>query len=150
MTSVALNGTALDRAVLTHGFGGGWSEEDLEVRAGRISSTNEAGTMSEYGADLLRLWVSSAAVDTYVFPFPEEIFTAPLRRLPPDPVHSAHPAREPAGLRCGDPLAPAGRRPSVDLAGSWPVSSAAPTCREAYEALEFHRAQPHDQPVLRG
>jgi isoleucyl-tRNA synthetase len=77
MTSVALNGKAPYRTVLTHGF-----VMDVDTRK-KISKSAAGGYqkptdadhyVNKYGADLLRLWVSSVNFTDDV-PFSEEIFT---------------------------------------------------------------------------
>ena len=77
MTSVALNGVAPYRAVLTHGF-----VVDVDTKKkisksaqGAYQKPSEADHyVNKYGADLLRLWVSSVNFTDDV-PFSEEIFT---------------------------------------------------------------------------
>ncbi|MFM8364959.1 MAG: isoleucine--tRNA ligase, partial [Verrucomicrobiota bacterium] len=77
MTSVALNEKAPYRTVLTHGF-----VMDVDTRK-KISKSAAGGYqkptdadhyVNKYGADLLRLWVSSVNFTDDV-PFSEEIFT---------------------------------------------------------------------------
>ncbi|HET9522797.1 MAG TPA: isoleucine--tRNA ligase, partial [Terrimicrobiaceae bacterium] len=77
MTSIALNGTAPYRSVLTHGF-----VVDVDTRKKISKSAQDAYQkpsgadhyVNKYGADLLRLWVSSVNFTDDV-PFSEEIFT---------------------------------------------------------------------------
>ena len=77
MTSVAMNGVAPYRAVLTHGF-----VVDVDTKKkisksaqGAYQKPSEADHyVNKYGADLLRLWVSSVNFTDDV-PFSEEIFT---------------------------------------------------------------------------
>jgi len=76
MTSVALNGCAPYRKVLTHGF-----VVDVDTRkkisksaqGGYKKPTDAAHFVNKYGADLVRLWVSSVNFTDDV-PFSEEIF----------------------------------------------------------------------------
>ena len=77
MTSIALNGVAPYRTVLTHGF-----VVDVDTKKkisksaqGAYQKPSEADHyVNKYGADLLRLWVSSVNFTDDV-PFSEEIFT---------------------------------------------------------------------------
>jgi len=140
MTSVALNGTAPYRAVLTHGF-----VVDTDTRK-KISKSAQGGYqkpteaehyVGKYGADLLRLWVSSVNFTDDV-PFSEEIFTRlsdayrrirnTLRIL----LANLH------DYDAANPPAPA----DLTFVDRWILArlqEVVSTCREAYDALEFHR-----------
>jgi isoleucyl-tRNA synthetase len=140
MTSIALNGVAPYRAVLTHGF-----VVDVDTRK-KISKSAQAAYqkpsgadhyVSKYGADLLRLWVSSVNFTDDV-PFSEEIFTRladayrrirnTLRILLAN-LHDYDMAREP-------------RRENFTLVDQWILArlqTLIATCRDAYDKLEFHR-----------
>ena len=140
MTSVALNGTAPYRAVLTHGF-----VVDTDTRK-KISKSAQGGYqkpteaehyVGKYGADLLRLWVSSVNFTDDV-PFSEEIFTRlsdayrrirnTLRILLAN-LHDYDAAHPPA---------PA----DLTFVDRWILArlqEVVSTCREAYDSLEFHR-----------
>ncbi|CAM6031737.1 unnamed protein product, partial [Sphagnum compactum] len=88
MTSVALNGVAPYKCVLTHGY-----VVDVETRQ-KISKSNQGAPgyqkpteaehfIKTYGADIIRLWASSIQITDDV-PFSEEIFsrvTDSYRRL---------------------------------------------------------------------
>ncbi len=138
MTSIALNHAAPYRAVLTHGF-----VVDTDTRK-KISKSAQGGYqkptdadhyVSKYGADLLRLWVSSVNFTDDV-PFSEEIFTRlsdayrrirnTLRILLAN-LHDydATPAPD-----------------SLTFVDRWILArlqEVIATCNEAYESLEFHR-----------
>ena len=140
MTSIALNGVAPYRAVLTHGF-----VVDVDTKKkisksaqGAYKKPSEADHyVNKYGADLLRLWVSSVNFTDDV-PFSEEIFTRladayrrirnSLRILLAN-LHDYDSAREP-------------RRESFTLVDRWILArlqTLIATCRDAYQKLEFHR-----------
>lgn len=140
MTSIALNGVAPYRAVLTHGF-----VVDVDTKKkisksaqGAYQKPSEADHyVNKYGADLLRLWVSSVNFTDDV-PFSEEIFTRlsdayrrirnTLRILLAN-LHDYDGTREP-------------QRDHFTLVDRWVLAklqSLIATCRDAYEKLEFHR-----------
>lgn len=140
MTSVALNKTAPYRAVLTHGF-----VVDVDTKK-KISKSAQGGYqkpteadhyVGKYGADLLRLWVSSVNFTDDV-PFSEEIFTRlsdayrrirnTLRILLAN-LHDYDASVPPA----------AGELTFVDRWILARLQEVVSTCTEAYAALEFHR-----------
>lgn len=140
MTSVALNDCAPYRAVLTHGF-----VMDVDTRK-KISKSAAGGYqkptdadhyVNKYGADLLRLWVSSVNFTDDV-PFSEEIFTRlsdsyrrvrnTLRILLAN-LHDYDAANSPAPE-------------SLTFVDRWILArlqEVVATCLDAYEKLEFHR-----------
>jgi len=137
MTSVALNGVAPYRSVLTHGF-----VVDVDTRA-KISKSAQGGYakpteaehyVGKYGADLVRLWVSSVNFTDDV-PFSEEIFT----RLSDSYRRIRNTLRILlANLADSRPDAPA----EPTLIDRWILArlqQLVATCRDAYEKLEFHR-----------
>jgi isoleucyl-tRNA synthetase len=140
MTSVALNDCAPYRAVLTHGF-----VMDVDTRK-KISKSAAGGYqkptdadhyVNKYGADLLRLWVSSVNFSDDV-PFSEEIFTRlsdsyrrvrnTLRILLAN-LHDYDAANPPAPE-------------SLTFVDRWILArlqEVVATCLDAYDKLEFHR-----------
>ena len=140
ITSVAINGIAPYRAVLTHGF-----VVDVDTKK-KISKSAQGGYrrpseadhyVNKYGADLLRLWVSSVNFTDDV-PFSEEIFTRladsyrrirnTLRILLAN-LHDYEAAREAS-------------REGFTLVDRWILArlqALVSACRDAYEKLEFHR-----------
>lgn len=140
MTSVALNDRAPYRSVLTHGF-----VMDVDTRK-KISKSAAGGYqkptdadhyVNKYGADLLRLWVSSVNFTDDV-PFSEEIFTRlsdsyrrirnTLRIL----LANLH------DYDAGNPPAPE----SLTFVDRWILArlqDLTATCLDAYTKLEFHR-----------
>jgi isoleucyl-tRNA synthetase len=140
MTSVAMNKVAPYRAVLTHGF-----VVDMDTRK-KISKSAQGGYqkpteadhyVGKYGADLLRLWVSSVNFTDDV-PFSEEIFTRlsdayrrirnTLRIL----LANLH------DYDASQPPAPE----DLTFVDRWILArlqEVVATCAEGYESLEFHR-----------
>ncbi len=140
MTSVALNGKAPYRTVLTHGF-----VMDVDTRK-KISKSAAGGYqkptdadhyVNKYGADLLRLWVSSVNFTDDV-PFSEEIFTRlsdayrrvrnTLRILLAN-LHDYDAANPPSPE-------------ALTFVDRWILArlqEVVANCLEAYEKLEFHR-----------
>jgi len=140
MTSVAMNKVAPYRAVLTHGF-----VVDMDTKK-KISKSAQGGYqkpteadhyVGKYGADLLRLWVSSVNFTDDV-PFSEEIFTRlsdayrrirnTLRILLAN-LHDYDAVQPPAP---GD----------LTFVDRWILArlqEVVATCADGYESLEFHR-----------
>jgi isoleucyl-tRNA synthetase len=137
MTSIALNDEAPYRTVLTHGF-----VVDVDTRA-KISKSAQGGYqkpteaehyVNKYGADLVRLWVSSVNFTDDVA-FSEEIFT----RLSDAYRRIRNTLRILLGnLNDFDPAA-ATRPTLVDEWMQARLQELVATCRDAYEKLEFHR-----------
>jgi len=140
MTSIALNGVPPYRAVLTHGF-----VVDVDTRK-KISKSAQGGYakpteaehfVKKYGADLVRLWVSSVN-HTDDVPFSEEIFTRlgdAYRRI----RNTLRILLANGGTRAAGPAA-SGPLPLVDRWALARLQEVTTTCLEAYEKLEFHRA----------
>jgi isoleucyl-tRNA synthetase len=140
MTSVALNDVPPYRAVLTHGF-----VVDVDTKK-KISKSAQGGYtkptdadhyVKKYGADLLRLWVSSVNFTDDV-PFSEEIFqrlTDAYRRIRNTlRILLANLHDFPKGTT----VAPE----SLTLVDRWALArlqQVTENCRDAYEKLEFHR-----------
>ncbi len=76
MTSIALNGAAPYRTVITHGF---VVDKDTRKKVSKseqgtyVKPMNAEHFVNQYGADILRLWVSSVQYTDEV-PFGEEVF----------------------------------------------------------------------------
>ena len=73
MTSVALNGCAPYRTVITHGFVVDKDGQKISKSAEYKKPTHAEHFVDQYGADILRLWVSSVNYTDEV-PFGEEVF----------------------------------------------------------------------------
>lgn len=140
MTSVALNKTAPYRSVLTHGF-----VVDVDTKK-KISKSAQGGYqkpteadhyVGKYGADLLRLWVSSVNFTDDV-PFSEEIFT----RLSDAYRRIRNTLRILlANLHDYDASFPPSAT-DLTFVDRWILArlqEVVATCLEAYSALEFHR-----------
>ncbi|MEI6032743.1 MAG: isoleucine--tRNA ligase [Verrucomicrobiae bacterium] len=140
MTSVALNQCAPYRAVLTHGF-----VVDVDTKK-KISKSAQGAYkkpmdadhyVGKFGADLVRLWVSSVNFTDDV-PFSEEIFT----RLSDSYRRIRNTLRILlANLHDYDASQPP---PAEDLTfvDRWVLArlqEVVASCAEAYECLEFHR-----------
>lgn len=137
MTSVALTGEAPYKKVLTHGF-----VVDVDTRA-KISKSEQGGYkkpmtashfVQTYGADLVRLWVSSVNFTDDV-PFSEELF----KRLSDSYRRIRNTLRILLANQSDfDPAAP--QEPT--LVDRWlraRLQELIIHCRDAYEKLEFHR-----------
>ncbi len=141
ITSVALNHTAPYRTVLTHGF-----VVDVDTR--RKISKSEQGAyqkptdaqyfVNKFGADLVRLWVSSVNFADDV-PFSEEIFT----RLTDAYRRIRNTLRILLANLNGFDVVAYQRNPAdLTLVDSWLLArlrQVVSTCLEAYSKLEFHR-----------
>jgi isoleucyl-tRNA synthetase len=137
MTSVALTGEAPYRSVLTHGF-----VVDVDTRA-KISKSEQGGYkkpmtaahfVKTYGADLVRLWVSSVNFTDDV-PFSEELF----KRLSDSYRRIRNTLRILLANR-SDFDATAVQEPTlVDCWLRARLQELVAQCRDAYERLEFHR-----------
>ena len=140
MTSVAMNKVAPYRAVLTHGF-----VVDMDTRK-KISKSAQGGYqkpteadhyVGKYGADLLRLWVSSVNFTDDV-PFSEEIFTrlADAYRRIRNTLRILL-----ANLHDYDASQPPDAA-DLTFVDRWILArlqEIVATCSEGYDSLEFHR-----------
>ena len=140
MTSVALNGKAPYRTVLTHGF-----VVDVDTRQ-KISKSNQGQGgyqkpteadhfVKTYGADIVRLWASSVQFTDDV-PFSEEIFarlTDSYRRIR-NTLRILL-----ANLADFDPSAPAADPTPVDRWILARLQETVNSCLKAYEELAFQK-----------
>lgn len=141
MTSVALNGKAPYKTVLTHGF-----VVDVDTRQ-KISKSNQGAGgyqkpteadhfVKTYGADIVRLWASSVQFTDDV-PFSEEIFarlTDSYRRIR-NTLRILL-----ANLADHDASAPAAEPTAIDRWILARLQETVNTCRKAYEELAFQKA----------
>jgi isoleucyl-tRNA synthetase len=141
MTSVALNGKAPYKTVLTHGF-----VVDVDTRQ-KISKSNQGAGgyqkpteadhfVKTYGADIVRLWASSVQFTDDV-PFSEEIFarlTDSYRRIR-NTLRILL-----ANLADYDASAPAVEPTAIDRWILARLQETVNTCRKAYEELAFQKA----------
>ncbi|MEO6845905.1 MAG: isoleucine--tRNA ligase, partial [Chthoniobacterales bacterium] len=137
MTSVAMNGVAPYKAVLTHGF-----VVDLDGK--KISKSSEYKKplhaehfVGKYGADLVRLWVSSVNFTDDV-PFSEEIFT----RLS-DVYRRIRNTLRILLANCNGIEEDMSALAGCTLIDRWLLArlqQVISECRDAYSALDFHKA----------
>ncbi|MBV8376440.1 MAG: isoleucine--tRNA ligase [Verrucomicrobia bacterium] len=139
LTSVALNGKAPYREVLTHAF-----VVDMDSRR-KISKSDQGGYtkpteaehyINKYGADIVRLWVSSVNYTDEV-PFGEAMFgqladtyrrIRNTLRILLGNLHDFTPAKD--------------QVPDLGLIDRWAASrlqQLVQQCREAYQRYEFHK-----------
>ncbi len=140
MTSIALNHGAPYRTVLTHGF---VVDVDTKKKISKSAQgeykkpTDAEHYVGKYGADLLRLWVSSVNFTDDV-PFSEEIFT----RLSDSYRRIRNTLRILlANLHDFDASATVNPQ-DYTLVDRWALArlqELTATCRDGYEKLEFHR-----------
>jgi len=141
MTSIALYGVAPYKTVITHGFVVDRDGKKISKSSSYQKPMDAAHFVDQYGADIVRLWVSSVQFTDEV-PFSEEAFTRlgeayrlfrnTLRILLAnlsdfDPATATGPVHEDAGLTTID---------------RWVLSrlhQVTAACREAYDAYEFRR-----------
>jgi isoleucyl-tRNA synthetase len=140
MTSIALNGIAPYRGVLTHGF-----VVDMDTKK-KISKSAQGAYqkpsesdhyVNKYGADILRLWVSSVNFTDDV-PFSEEIFT----RLTDSYRRIRNTLRILLANLYDYDATRERRREKFTLVDRWILArlqTLIATCRDAYDKLEFHR-----------
>jgi len=137
MTSVALTGEAPYRKVLTHGF-----VVDVDTRA-KISKSEQGGYkkpmtathfVQTYGADLVRLWVSSVNFTDDV-PFSEELF----KRLSDSYRRIRNTLRILLANQSDFDPASAQEPTDVDRWLRARLQDLISQCRDAYENLEFHK-----------
>lgn len=137
MTAVALEGGSPYRTCLTHGF-----VVDVDTRE-KISKSAQGGYkkpteamhfVQAYGADLVRLWVSSVSFTDDV-PFSEEMF----HRLSDTYRRIRNTLRILLGNLCDHAPAATAVPTAIDRWILARLASVEKTCLEAYEAYEFHR-----------
>ncbi len=140
MMAVAIEGRAPYETVITHGF-------VTDVDGNKISKsaagsyqkpTNAEHFVGHYGADLVRLWVASVDYTNDV-PFGEEIFkgVGDVYRRIRNTLRILL-----ANLGGFDPERDAVAREEMPVVDRWilhRLQEVITTCREAYEAYEFHR-----------
>lgn len=140
MMSVAYRGKAPYKAVMTHGF---VVDKDTRKKTSKSDDakkgkpTDASYFYGKYGADILRLWVSSVDWQTEV-PFGEDLFkqiAEPYRRL-------RNTLRILLGNLDGfDPTSPVGVN-ELTLVDRWileRLNDVVAQCRTAYEAYEFRK-----------
>ncbi len=140
MTSIASRGTAPYKTVMTHGFVVDKDKKKISKSdaAKKGKPTDAAYFYGKYGADILRLWVSSVDWQTEV-PFSEDIFAQvsdPYRRL-----------RNTFKILLGNladfnPATDTIDADQLPLADRWileKLQTLVETCTEAYQEFEFRK-----------
>ncbi len=143
MTSVALYGVAPYETVITHGFVVDRDGKKISKSSSYQKPMDAGHFVGKYGADIVRLWVSSVQFTDEV-PFSEEAFTRlgeayrlfrnTLRILLAN-LNDFDPAQAPA-------TASAAAREAFTPVDRWVLSrlqGVIATCREAYDAYEFRK-----------
>ncbi len=138
LTSIALTGEAPFRAVLTHGFVVDTDGKKFSKSGAYQKPTGVQHFVNKYGADLVRLWVSSVNFTDEV-PFSESAFEQlgetyrrlrnTLRILLAN-LYDFEPAKH---------RAPTEAFTFVDCWILHELQNIIRTCRDAYESFEFHR-----------
>jgi isoleucyl-tRNA synthetase len=137
MTAVAIEGGSPYGTCLTHGF-----VVDVDTRE-KISKSAQGGYkkptdamhfVEKSGADLVRLWVSSVNFTDDV-PFSEEMFN----RLGDTYRRIRNTLRILLGNLCDHDPQAAGEPTAIDRWILARLAAVAQTCREGYDAYEFHR-----------
>lgn len=141
ITSVAMNGRSPYKECLTHGF-----VVDVDTRKkisksaqGQYAKPTEAEHfVNKHGADILRLWVSSVNYADEV-PFGEEMFArlAETYRRVRNTLRILLANLGDFDARCD--MAPDKDLPFVDAWVLNRLQEVIATCRQAYEAFEFHK-----------
>ncbi len=140
VTSVAMNKVAPYRAVLTHGF---VVDVDTKKKISKSAQgaykkpTDADHYVGQYGADLLRLWVSSVNFTDDV-PFSEEIFT----RLSDSYRRIRNTLRILLANLHDYDLSDPPAEEALTFVDRWILArlqEVVATCREAYRDLEFHK-----------
>ena len=138
MTSVAMYGEAPYRTVITHGFVVDKDGKKISKSSSYQKPMDAEHFVGAYGADVVRLWVSSVNFTDEV-PFSEEAFTRlgeayrlfrnTLRILLAN-LHDFDPAKH---------AVPASAFTAIDRWVLSRLQSVIATCREAYDTYEFRR-----------
>ncbi len=138
MTSVALYGEAPYKTVITHGFVVDKDGKKISKSSSYQKPMDAEHFVGKYGADIVRLWVSSVQFTDEV-PFSEEAFTrlGEAYRLFRNTLRILL-----ANLSGFDPARDAVSGESLTLIDRWVLSrfqGVIGTCREAYDAYEFRK-----------
>jgi isoleucyl-tRNA synthetase len=138
MTSVAMHEAAPYKTVITHGFVVDKDGKKISKSSSYQKPMDAGHFVGKYGADIVRLWVSSVQFTDEV-PFSEEAFTrlGEAYRLFRNTLRILL-----ANLNGFDPAKDSAPRESWTLVDRWVASrlqGVIATCREAYDAYEFRR-----------
>ena len=138
MTSVAMHGQAPYKTVITHGFVVDKDGKKISKSSSYQKPMDAGHFVGKYGADIVRLWVSSVQFTDEV-PFSEEAFTrlGDAYRLFRNTLRILL-----ANLSDFDPARDAADSAALTAVDRWVLSrlqGVVTVCREAYEAFEFRR-----------
>ena len=138
MTSVAMHGCAPYKTVITHGFVVDKDGKKISKSSSYQKPMDAGHFVGKYGADIVRLWVSSVQFTDEV-PFSEEAFTrlGEAYRLFRNTLRILL-----ANLNGFDPAQHTAPRAEWTLVDRWVMSrlqNVIATCREAYDTYEFRR-----------
>ncbi len=138
MTSVAMHGQAPYKTVITHGFVVDKDGKKISKSSSYQKPMDAEHFVGKYGADIVRLWVSSVQFTDEV-PFSEEAFTrlGEAYRLFRNTLRILL-----ANLSDFDPAQHTAPREAWTMVDRWVMSrlqGVIGTCREAYDAYEFRR-----------
>ncbi len=136
LTSVALNGVAPYRTVITHGFVVDKDGKKISKSAQYKKPTHAEHFVNQYGADILRLWVATVQYTDEV-PFGEDVFKQVAERY--------RGFRNVLRILLANGRNTLGSDVKADLAGAttidrWMMSrlqEVTAKCRHAYEAYDF-------------
>ena len=138
MTSIALHGVAPYKTVITHGFVVDKDGRKISKSSSYEKPMDAEHFVNKYGADILRLWVSSVNYTDEV-PFSEEMFT----RLADTYRRIRNTFRILlANLGDFDPSLHSVTRESLTFVDRWILARThglIRACTDAYEAYEFHK-----------
>jgi len=138
MTSVGMHGCAPYKTVITHGFVVDKDGKKISKSSSYQKPMDAGHFVGKYGADIVRLWVSSVQFTDEV-PFSEEAFTrlGEAYRLFRNTLRILL-----ANLNGFDPSQHTAPRAEWTLMDRWVMSrlqNVIATCREAYDTYEFRR-----------
>ncbi len=141
MTSVGLHGVAPYRTVITHGFVVDKDGTKISKSSSYQKPMDAEHFVGKYGADVVRLWVSSVQFTDEV-PFSEEAFTrlGEAYRLFRNTLRILLANHSDLPIEAAD--RPLLDEPGLTTLDRWVLSrlqNVITTCREAYDAYEFRR-----------
>ncbi len=134
LTSIAINGVAPYKEIVTHGWTVDGQGKVMHKSLGNAISPQD--TLKEYGADILRLWVSSADYTQDM-----RLSKPILKQLSDTYLKIRNTARYILGNLDGfDPnhLVPVSERTALDRWAMAELNGLVAKCRAAYDGYEFH------------
>ena len=135
LTSIAVNGIAPYKEIITHGWTVDGQGKAMHKSLGNAISPQE--TIKEYGADIFRLWVSSADYTQDM-----RLSKPILKQLADTYLKIRNTARYILGNLAGfDPnsdMVPVSQRKELDRWAMDSLNKMVAKCREAYDNYDFH------------